>query len=419
MTNIGKRSGMMFFLVAVLEIIGFGLLAISQEGSIDYQALIVLGLSLILLMFQYWVIPQIFHHADRQVMVIVNLLMAVGLIFQYRLSTSTAYKQVICCTLGIVAMLITMQLILKNVFKRRYALIYMIFGVAMVAITLVLGRVIGGAKNWISLSETLSVQPSEFAKVVLVIILALWLRESRSFRQLIPMFAYVFICVCLLVVARDLGAALLFFGTFLMMLFVATSNLFYVSAGLGALALGGIASYHLFDHVRTRVSVWLNPWTQVNDGGYQIVQGLMAIVSGGMFGTGIGLGSPRYIPAYRTDYIFAVVCEEMGVLSGIILIGFYVILVVRGAIIARRAINAYHALLALGSTVMIALQSFIIIGGVIKLIPLTGITLPLVSYGGSSMVVTFMLIGILQAVAEASGREASAYLDEEEEDEEE
>ena len=181
---------------------------------------------------------------------------------------------------------------------------------------------------------------------------------------------------------------------------------------MGALAVGGVVSYHIFDHVKTRVSVWQNPWSQANDGGYQIVQGLMAIVSGGMFGTGLGLGSPKSIPAYRTDYIFAVVCEEMGVLAGILLIGFYVMLVVRGAIIARRAVNAYHALLALGSTVLIALQSFIIIGGVIKLIPLTGITLPLVSYGGSSMVATFMLIGILQAVSEASGREAEAHLEE-------
>ena len=417
MGSIGKRSGMLMSLVAILEIVSFGLLSIRGEG-IDYEAFIVLGLSLLLLFLQYWVLPQFFRHADRYVMVIVNLLMAIGLIFQYRLSSSTAYKQVICCAAGLIAMIVMMQLVLKDVFKRRYIYLYMIFGIILVAITLVLGRVIGGAKNWLSLSETLSVQPSEFAKVVLVVVLALWLRENHTFRQLIPMFAYVFICVCLLVLARDLGAALLYFGTFLMMLFVATSSLFYVAAGLGALAVGGVVSYQRFDHVKTRVSVWLNPWSQANDGGYQIVQGLMAIVSGGMFGTGLGLGSPKSIPAYRTDYIFAVVCEEMGVLAGILLIGFYVMLVVRGAIIARRAVNAYHALLALGSTVLIALQSFIIIGGVIKLIPLTGITLPLVSYGGSSMVATFMLIGILQAVSEASGREAEAHLEEEGEEEE-
>ncbi len=411
MGSIGKRSGMLMSLVAILEIVSFGLLSIRGEG-IDYEAFIVLGLSLLILFLQYWFFPQFFRHADRYVMVIVNLLMAVGLIFQYRLSSTTAYKQVICCAAGLIAMIIMMQLILKDVFKRRYIYLYMIFGIILVAVTLVLGRVIGGAKNWLSLSETLSIQPSEFAKVVLVVVLALWLRENHTFRQLIPMFVYVFICVCLLVLAKDLGAALLYFGTFLMMLFVATSSLFYVTAGLGALAVGGVVSYHLFDHVKTRVSVWQNPWSQANDGGYQIVQGLMAIVSGGMFGTGLGLGSPKSIPAYRTDYIFAVVCEEMGVLAGILLIGFYVMLVVRGAIIARRAVNAYHALLALGSTVLIALQSFIIIGGVIKLIPLTGITLPLVSYGGSSMVATFMLIGILQAVSEASGREAEAHLEE-------
>ena len=148
----------------------------------------------------------------------------------------------------------------------------------------------------------------------------------------------------------------------------------------------------------------INPWATADTGGYQIIHGLIAIVSGGAFGSGLGLGSPRYVPAYTTDYVFSSICEEMGILMGLLMIALYVFITFRGIKIAKNAENSFFSLLALGCTATIAFQTFIILGGVIKFIPLTGITLPLVSYGGSSMIVTMIFVGILQAIALRNSR---------------
>jgi cell division protein FtsW (lipid II flippase) len=202
-----------------------------------------------------------------------------------------------------------------------------------------------------------------------------------------------------LVVEKDLGAAMLIALTCLIMYFAATGNLGVTLAGLGMGALGAILSYRFFDHVKLRVEVWQNPWITYDSSGYQIVQGLMAIASGGLFGSGLGLGSAKVIPAYHTDYIFAVICEEFGIIAGVLLIAFYVVFIIRGLIIALNARNRFLMLFALGCTTLITLQSFIIIGGVIKLIPLTGITLPFISFGGSSMIASMISFGFLQGIA--------------------
>ncbi len=417
MLSISRRSGAPFMLIALFEVFGFAILSIREgalglaEHLIDPMGIILMAGALFLLILQYWLLPALFRYIDRYVMILYNTLFAVGIVIQYRLNAQIAVKQMLFFTIGLVAMAVIIGIFQSGWLHEGRRWLYFSAGLLLLGVAMVFGTVTRGARNWIEIGS-FTLQPSEFAKVALVFVLACYLREKRRFWGYTPLFAFVGISVILLVLQKDLGAALLFYMTFLLLLYVATSNWGYLGAGLGALAVGGVISYKLFDHVRLRVAVWQNPWSMVDDGGYQIVQGLMALVSGGVFGSGLGLGSPKYIPAYRTDYIFAVISEEFGILFGVLLIGLYVLLVFRGAAIARRANNAFHALLALGVTVMIALQSFIIIGGVIKLIPLTGVTLPLVSYGGSSMLSTMMLMGILLAVSQENGRADAETLDE-------
>ncbi|HPR77619.1 MAG TPA: FtsW/RodA/SpoVE family cell cycle protein, partial [Candidatus Limiplasma sp.] len=171
--------------------------------------------------------------------------------------------------------------------------------------------------------------------------------------------------------------------------------------GLGLLGGAGasVLGYKMFIDVRVRVAIWQNPWMYYEKSGYQIAQVLMAIASGGLFGVGLGLGAPRVIPVYFTDCIFAVICEQFGIIFGILVLVMYVILILRGASIALRARRGFMGLLAMGATVMLGVQTFVIIGGVLKLIPLTGVTMPFVSYGGTSMVSCMAMIGLIQGVA--------------------
>ena len=219
------------------------------------------------------------------------------------------------------------------------------------------------------------------------------------------------VCVMLLVVEKDLGAALLISGTFLIMFYAATGRTWLTLLGVGILGGGAFASYKLFSHVRTRVEVWQDPWSVYQDGGYQIVQGLMALASGGLLGVGLGRGMPEVIPVRSSDYIFAVIGEEFGIIIGIFVIIFYLVFIVRGILIALDARSTYDALLVFGCTAMLSLQSFIIIGGVIKLIPLTGITMPFVSYGGSSILASMIQLGIIEGVAVKNGKADEAALE--------
>jgi len=203
----------------------------------------------------------------------------------------------------------------------------------------------------------------------------------------------------LVVVQRDLGAALLFFGVFLALLYVATDRLGYALGGLVAFALGAAAAYQLFPHVRERVAIWLDPWADAQGRGYQVLQALYALASGGVLGAGLGQGSPEYIPAVHTDFVLAAIGEELGLLGSLGVVGLYLLLVYRGFRVALRAPDAYLQLLAVGLTTVLGLQALVILGGTTRLIPLTGVTLPFVSYGGSSLLVNYAILGLLLRIA--------------------
>ena len=273
-------------------------------------------------------------------------------------------------------------------------LIIMIGAAGLLALPLAIGTEQNGATNWINLGGT-SVQPSELVKLALLLILS-WYMSRRRFW---PWFAFAVFSLLVLMLQQDLGTALIYYATTLFLFYASTGNL--PLTGLGLVGAGGaaVAGYIMFAHVKKRVAIWRNPWIYYETSGYQIVQMLMAIASGGLFGVGLGLGAPRVIPVYFTDCIFAVICEQFGVIFGALVLAMYVILILRGVSIASAARSSFHALLAMGATVMLGLQTFIIIGGVLKLIPLTGVTMPFVSYGGTSLVSCMGLIGLIQGVA--------------------
>lgn len=383
--------------ITAFAVLSLGLLSF-QGGAFDpLGALLALAVPVIL-WFTVLFLTRTFEGVDAPLLIIVEFLCAVGLIVQYRLRPDTALRQLMTMGGGTACMIVALALVarVRSFMPLRWPIIA--GSILFLCVPLAIGQWTNGAKNWFSLAGV-SVQPSEFCKLSLVFVLALYLQRKCGRLAKWPLLLFFCGAVGVLVLQRDLGTAVIYAATAILVYFAATSDYLLTGAGLAASAAGGVASYFAFAHVRRRVAAWRNPWMDVDDTGHQIVQGLMAIGSGGVFGLGLGNGAPRAIPAYYTDYVFAVVCEEMGLVIGVMVLTFYALLTVRGVVIALQARDRFRALLALGTTCLLSVQTLLIIGGVIKLIPLTGVTLPFISYGGSSMLSSFLLIGVLQGVS--------------------
>ncbi len=389
----------------------FLLLSFAGEQYDGIALLFMLALMLVT-MLEYCLVAWISPHGDRLLIALVGFLTALGMVMQYRISQETALRQLMMTGIGMVAMAIMMLLMRKPALLRFLSLPMALMSLGILGALLFVGKESGGAVNWISIGGILF-QPSEFVKVAMILVLASVMADCTAIKELVLPGLFAVAVVMLLVLQRDLGAAMLMAAVFLMMFYAATGRLGATLVGIAACGVGGVASYALFDHVKARISVWKDPWATYSTSGYQIAQGLMAIASGGAFGVGLGMGSPKLIPAYQTDYIFAVICEEFGILFGVGLMAVYLLIITRGLFIALNALRVrerYCALCAFGAAALIAVQTFIIIGGVIKLIPLTGITMPFVSYGGSSMIACMMLTGILEGAAARSGAILEAEL---------
>jgi peptidoglycan glycosyltransferase len=380
------------------------------------------------------------HRGDQLILPAVGAMGGIGIVMLNRLpqdlaGTSAlgielgmAATQVLWFGVGIVAMLAIAIGLRDDGILRHYKYSWAAIGILLLAATLVLGYEVNGARLWIDLGP-ISIQPGELLKIVLVIFIASYLAETRtlltsarmrigiiSFPPLpyfLPMLV-LFAAVMLIVVRlNDLGTALLFFGIFLTMLFVATGRRSYVLIGLILFVAGAFVAYQLFGHVQVRINVWLDPFADPLGAGFQPVRALYALGRGGIFGEGLGqgivtLGGGLTIPFVHTDFIFTAIAEELGLLGAFALLGFAAVLVFRGLRIAALARDDFGALLAVGLTASLGLQTLIIIGGNTKLIPLTGITLPFVSYGGSSVLASFIMIGLLLAVSHRSAIGADA-----------
>ena len=360
--------------------------------------------------------------ADPAILPVVFLLSGIGIAFVTRLAPDLAVNQVIWLFVSVAAMVATLALVpsLDELAEYKYTL--GAAGVVLLLLPMVFGTELGGSKLWLKIGP-FSFQPGELAKICITLFLAAYLAENRemlsaSTRQigpialprpqmLFPMFVMWGLSLLVVVFERDLGSALLFFTFFVIMLYVCTGRVSYVIVSIGLLLLGGVLCYSLFSHVRTRVDIWLDPFKDPSNKGLQIVQSLYSLADGGLSGTGIGKGMPRLIPVVESDFIFSAIGEEMGLLgaSGI-LIG-YMLLAIRGLTTAARAKSDVSAFTAVGLTAAITVQAFLIVGGVTRLLPLTGVTLPFMSQGGSSLLASFIIVGLLlRAGDEATGHES-------------
>lgn len=401
--TIKRKSAFAILAFMLLFLLTASLLLSIKDGKFDYVVLILGALACVVILLEYNLLRALFKHLDRFVLLIATFLWSIGLVVLYRIDPETAMKQFLFIIVGSIIMIATMFIMKRSHDFGKLNWVFMGICIALLASSLILGETTSGAKNWIDL-KFISIQPSEFAKILFIIISAYFFATRERIVSFIPYGIFTAACVLILVAARDLGAALLFSGTFLVMFFTGTGRILWTIGGIGVFAGGALVSYKLFGHVRDRVAIWQDPWANYHGAGYQIVQGLIALASGGLLGTGLGLGYPSAIPANHTDYIFTVICEEFGIVAGIIIIAFYLVFVVRGLLIALNARNKFDAILVFGCTAMLALQTFIIIGGVIKLIPLTGITMPFVSYGGSSMLSSMIQLGIIEGIAIKNGQ---------------
>lgn len=326
------------------------------------------------------------------------MLLSIGFIMLVRLDPDSAKRQFFIVAAATMIAMIIPIMIKKMTFLKKWTWFYAVAGIGLLAMVLVLGDRVNGAKININIGS-FAFQPSEFVKIIFVFFVASRLyKKSTTFKDHVITTAIAAAYVLILVLSRDLGSAVVFFITYVIMLYVATKKPLYLLAGLGSGCGAAVIAYFLFGHVRQRVVAWKNPFSVYQNEGYQIVQGLFAIGTGGWFGMGLCQGSPEMIPFVKQDYMFAAICEELGGLFAICMILICMSMFLLVVNISLRIKKRFYKLIALGLGTEYAFQVFLTIGGVTKFIPMTGITLPLVSYGGSSVLSTIMMLAIIQGL---------------------
>jgi len=329
-----------------------------------------------------------------------------------------AFKQLIYLGLGLVILWASVVIFRQIDWLRRFKYTWLALSLLLLGVTVIFGQEINGARLWIQVGP-FQAQPSEIVKITLVTFLAAYLDDKRdlvgsSWRfgrlhlppvpYLLPMVLMTVACFAVLIVQNDLGSALLFFGVFLAMLYVASGRLIYVIVGLLSFSAACWAAYSIFARIDIRVQNWLDPWQDPLASGYQQVQSDYALASGGLLGTGLGKGEPYHIPEVQTDFIFSAIGEELGLAGASAVLALYLLLVMRGFTIALRTPDGFTRLVAVGFSTILGLQTLIIMGGVVRLIPLTGITLPFISYGGSSLLTNFLIVGLLLNISDLQRR---------------
>jgi cell division protein FtsW (lipid II flippase) len=420
-------------LAAVLAGVALASVTIARDAEASTNAVVWGALFLGLYLVAHVVARRTVPDADGALLPLTAVLTAFGLAVNYRLDADDGGRQALWVAIGVgvlAATLIWLRHDYRVLEQYRY-----LFGVAAVALLLLpsvpgLGERVNGVKLWVHVGP-LQFQPGELAKICLILFLAGYLREKREsvargrLKDLGPLLAIWGAAMLVIVQTNDLGSALLNFGIFLAMLYVATGRTLYVGVGLLLFVAGAAALYNALDRVQNRVTIWLQPWTDervpcaINGrlelrqdcASYQLVKSLYSIAHGGFGGTGLGEGTfestdgTPLIPFLRTDFIFSAIAQELGLIGAAALLLCFMLFVVRGMRIALRAEDGFSKLLAAGLTFGFALQTFIIVGGVLRVVPLTGITLPFVSYGGTSVVANFLLLAGLLLVSDRANRE--------------
>jgi cell division protein FtsW (lipid II flippase) len=355
---------------------------------------------------------------DESLLPLVALLSGLGLLVLNYLEPAQERAQLGWLALGLALMLLLIFALRDVGMLQRYKYTAAALGIALLIVTAIFGREINGARLWLGFGP-FQFQPSELMKLLLVIFMAAYLEERRDilaradyrwgtlklspWPYLVPLLLLWGLSLLLLLWQKDLGATVLMLGIALSMMYVATGRKTFVGAGLLLLAANVLLTYKLFGYVHQRIQVWLHPWELASGPSYQIVQALYAIANGGASGTGLGRGHPGFIPFASTDFIFAATAEQLGFAGMLALLAVYLVLVLKSLQIGLTQPTTFGQLLGVGCAMVLALQCLVIVAGNLSLIPLTGITLPFVSYGGSSLVVNFLLLGLLLRLSAVGG----------------
>ncbi|MAT97965.1 MAG: cell cycle protein [Anaerolineaceae bacterium] len=409
------RSEPILLLLAALFVFSNALaLGLARDGRIDGSTLWGPLCWLAAQGTAVWLLRKYAPEHDPFLLPLIGLLTGWGIVLQDRLAPNFLLRQVVWVVLG-TAVLVGITLLPRNLrWLRRYRYTLLLLGIALLIATLLFGINPTGAsvaRYWLRLPipflTPVYFQPSELLKLLLVIFLASYFDEREAMLRLAgngrlqrlsylaPLLLMWGFCMILLVWQRDLGAATLFFILFLSLLYLATGDWRIATGGVGLLLLAGIFAYIAFDLVTLRIDAWWNPWPDADNRAFQIVQSLYAVAAGGIWGQGIGQGFPQYIPVVHSDFAFAAIAEEWGLIGSLGVIGCFALLAHRGMRLALLAERPFRRYLAAGITILLAAQAFLIMAGVTKLLPLTGVTLPFVSYGGSSMLISHVMAGLL------------------------
>jgi cell division protein FtsW (lipid II flippase) len=426
---LGRRRRNSELLLGLLAIVvtagGYVLLLLADGPELPPDLWVILAAVLGLLVFAHIAVRRLAPRADGTLLPIVALLNGIGFITISRLDRELARIQSLWIALGVGAFVLVLMFVRRVSLLERYRYTCLFLGVVALLLPLVPG--IGyerfGARLWIQ-AGPLNFQPGEAAKVLVVIFFAAYLVEKRELlaagtrrlgrlrlpdpKHLGPLLLAWGVSIIVMVRQKDLGSSLLFFAVFSAMLYMATDRAAYLLAGFGMFVSGALVAYQLFDHVQVRVSTWLDPWPVADDEGFQITQSLFAFGTGGFAGTGFGLGSPEKIPNAPTDFVFAAIGEELGLLGTVGVLIAFLLLIGTGFRIAVEADRPFPQLFAAGLTAIVAIQTFLILAGVTRLIPLTGITLPFISYGGSSLIANFVIVALLLRISDETAARAEA-----------
>lgn len=428
----------MLVFAAVVVTSALVIVELNQNRTLSWELAYYGGGYLLALAIAHLLIRRYAPYADPLLLPIVALLNGIGLVMIYRLDlareisainrgeevpTAQASLQLVWTGVALVCFLIVLLVVRDHTVLQSYAYTLALVGVVFLAIPALLPSSlseVNGAKIWIKVPGLFSIQPAEFAKIALIIFAAAFLVSKRTVlstagkkvfglvlprgRDLGPLLVALLLVLGVLVLGKDLGSALLIFGTFLAMIYVATGRVSWLIIGVLGFSAGAYLAYNLFAHVRVRVDIWLDPFGDPLGSGYQLVQSLFGLGTGGIFGTGLGAGRPDIVPFASTDFITAALGEELGLVGITAIFLLYLILTARGVRTGLAAKDGFGTLLAGGLAFSLALQMFIVVGGVTRLIPLTGLTTPFLSYGGSSLLSNYVILALLVRISDSSRR---------------
>lgn len=372
----------------------FGVLLLT---TLNIKLIYLYFMQLTVLVLAFGLYQWIYGDLSKQILYNMLFFISVSFVMLTRLSFDKSLKQSCIIAFALTICLVIPILMDKLLFLSKLGWVYGVVGVVLLLLVLFWGTENYGAINWMRIGG-ITFQPSEFVKLFFVFGIASLFSRKDNFKQVVLVTGLAGIHVILLVLQKDLGGGLIFFITYVVMLYIATSNPLYFFSGLTAGSVASYGAYHLFDHVKVRVMAWQNPWAYIDKEGYQVSQSLFAIGTGGWFGLGLSKGMPTTIPVVDSDFIFSAIAEESGGIFALFLLLICVSTFVMIIHIAMKQEDKFYKLIAIGFGSMYIFQVFLSVGGVIKFIPSTGVTFPFVSYGGTSILSSIIMFSVIQGL---------------------